>query len=116
MQSKDLKTELSKIVEEFYTNMKQMVQEMLKKHHRQQVKLIKAERERNKQAALAVNKYYEVLSLRDIRHNWSPKPDDSTGSVPRETSNPTVWPFSKKKTWTMPHTISSMKNEKAGGN
>ncbi|XP_074632381.1 uncharacterized protein LOC141890705 isoform X2 [Acropora palmata] len=116
MQSKDLKNELSKIVEEFHTNMKQMVQEMLKKHHRQQVQLIKAERERNKQAALAVNKYYEVLSLRDIRHNWSPKPDDSTGSVPRETRNPTVWPFSKKKTWTMPHRISSMKNEKAGGN
>lgn len=116
MQSKDLKNELSKIVEEFYTNMKQMVQEMLKKHHRQQVQLIKAERERNKQAALAVNKYYEVLSLRDIRHNWSPKPDDSTGSVPRETRNPTVWPFSKKKSWTMPHRISSIKNEKAGGN
>ena len=82
---------------------------MSKRHRRQQVQLLKAERERNKQAAMAVSKYYEVLSSRDIRQNWCPKTDDSTGSVPRAISNPTMWPFSRKKAWTLPDKISSAK-------
>ena len=95
LQSKDLKNELAQIVDDFLANMKKIVQEMAKRHRRQHCQIVKAEKERHKQAEMALNHYYDFLSSRDIRQGWNPR-TDSTENAPRTDCDPTVWPFSSK--------------------
>ena len=82
------------IVENFYASMKKTVEVMSKRHRKQQLQVLRVERERDQQTATVFNKYYEMLSLRDIRQEWftkypkSPVPNTDSPDV-----TPTVWPF-----------------------
>lgn len=92
-QSKDLQNEMRPIVDTFLANMEKMAKAMSKRHRRQQFQIIRAEKESDHQAAMAVNQYYEVLSSRDIRLDWSPRPN----SLHRVDSDPTTWPFTSSE-------------------
>lgn len=79
------------IVETFAANMKKKLEVLIKRHRRQQCRAIRAEKESNQQAAMAVSQYYEILSSRDIRQDWSPK---RNGVQRSNSDDPTAWPFS----------------------
>ena len=82
------------MVDTFLANMEKIAKAMSKRHRRQQCQIMRAERESDHKAAMAVNQYYEVLSSRDIRQDWSPRPN----SVHRVNSDPTTWPFTSSET------------------
>ena len=61
---------------------------------------MRVEKEHDQQAATAVNKYYQVLSLRDITQEWSPRPTalsvksmEVSLTNKKNSYNPTLWPF-----------------------
>ena len=66
---------------------------MSKRHRSQQCQIMRAERESDHQAAMAVNQYFEVLTSRDIRQDWSHRPS----SLHRVNSDPTMWPFTSSE-------------------
>lgn len=91
-QSKDLKNDMSPIVENFLSRMKKIVQDMSKRHHRQKCVVMRAEKDREEQAVALVNQYYDMLSSRDIRQDWfSKSPVKSEREI--QDIKPTVWPF-----------------------
>ena len=63
---------------------------MSKRHRHQRCQVMGAEKEHYQQAAIAVNQYYEVLSVRDIRQDWSTR---SVTVRLKSDGNPTMWPF-----------------------
>ena len=90
---------MSPIVDRFIANIKKKVEVLSKRHRQERRHLMRVERERDKQATSAVNEYYEVLSLRDIRQEWSPRAvADNSGSPSssrRNLYNPTTeWSLS----------------------
>ena len=96
-QSKDLKNEMSPLVDSFLIDIKKKVEALSKRHRKDRCHVMRLERERQQQAGYAVIKYYQVLSLRDIRQQWSHRPL-SVKSVAsslngKNSNNPTLWPF-----------------------
>ena len=117
-QNKARKNEMCAIVENFYANMKKIVEVMSKRHRKQQLQVLRVERERDQQTATVFNKYYEILNLRNIREDWFtklPKSPEQNGDV-----TPTVWPFLDEpkneavltKTYNRPTTPLFMKRRK----
>jgi len=103
MQSRDLKIEMRPIIDNFLANMTKTVKLMSKRHRHQRCQVMRAEKEHDKQAASAVNQYYEVLSVRDIRQDWNPRP-----VALQLDSDPTVWPF-KSDTYRLDVSIKTYK-------
>lgn len=98
-QSKDLKNEMSQVLHSFIARLKKKLEVISKRHRVQRFHLKHAERECDQQAATTVQKYYEVLSLRDIRQEWSPR-NRTVRSVTsslrsKHSYNLTLWPFSE---------------------
>ena len=123
MQSKDLKNEMSQVLYSFVARLKKKLEVISKRHREERYQVKRAEKDRDQLAETAVNKYYEVLSLRDIRQEWSPRPvtvKSVTSSLSsRHSYNPTLWPFSGAKNYLSPSVISSRKlplGRKAGFN
>ncbi|KAJ7374219.1 hypothetical protein OS493_007293 [Desmophyllum pertusum] len=73
-QSRDLKKEMFPILECFLTRTKEKMKVISKRHRQERCHVMRVEKEHDQQAATAVNKYYQVLSLRDITQEWSPRP------------------------------------------
>ena len=98
-QSKDLKKEMLPLVKSFLVSIKKNVEALSKRHRQERCHLIQVERERDQEAADAVNKYYQVLSLRDIRQEWSrrrkPLKSKVSSLSSRKSCNPTQWPFTE---------------------
>lgn len=98
-QSKDLKKEMSSLVKSFHVNTKKDLEALSERHRQERFHVMQVERERDKEAGDAVNKYYQVLSLRDIRQEWShrrnpPKSKASSLNI-KKSCNPTQWPFTE---------------------
>lgn len=88
---------MSPLVDSFLVDIKKKVEALSKRHRQDRCHVMRLEREREQQAGYAVNKYYQVLSLRDIRQQWSHRPL-SVKSVAsslngKHSYNPTLWPF-----------------------
>ena len=98
-QSKDLKNEMSPLVDSFLIDIKKKVEALSKRHRQDRCHVMRLEREREQQAGNAVNKYYQVLSLRDIRQEWShrrkPLKSKTSSLNSRKSCNPTQWPFTE---------------------
>ena len=98
-QSKDLKKEMSPLVKSFLVSIKEKVEALSKRHRQERCHVMQVERERDQEAADAVNKYYQVLSLRDIRQEWShrrkPLKSKALSLSNRKSRNPTQWPFTE---------------------
>lgn len=88
---------MSPLVDSFLIDIKKKVEALSKRHRQDRCHVMRMEREREQQAGYAVNKYYQVLSLRDIRQQWSHRPlsvKSVASSLNGKTSyNPTLWPF-----------------------
>lgn len=80
IKSKDLKNEMSQVLHSFIARLKEKLEVISKRHRAERFHLKHTERERDQQAASTVQKCYEVLSLRDIRQEWSPR-DGTVRSV-----------------------------------
>lgn len=98
-QSKDLKNEMSPLVDSFLVSIKKKVEALSKRHHQDRCHVMRVERDRDQQAAYAVNKYYQVLSLRDIRQQWSHRAvavkNVASSLSSKKSYNPTLWPFTE---------------------
>lgn len=68
-QSKDLKNEMFPLVDKFLANIKKKAKVLSKKHHKERRHLMRAKRERDQVTNGVVNRYYDALSLDDIRHD-----------------------------------------------
>ena len=79
-------------MENFLSRMKTMVQDMSKRHRRQQCEVMRAEKDREEQAVAVVNQYYDMLSSRDIRQDWFTK-SAVKPEIEIQDIKPTVWPF-----------------------
>lgn len=113
-QSKDLKNEMSPLVDSFLVNIKTKVEALSKRHRQDRCHVMRLERERDQQAGYAVNKYYQMLSLRDIRQQWSQRPL-SVKSVAsslngKHSYNPTLWPFTEATNRLSPNVTPSWKH------
>ena len=97
--SKDLKKEMSLLVKSFLFSFKKNVEALSERHRQERRHLMQVERERDQEAADAVSKYYRVLSLRDIRQEWShrrkPLKSKMSSMSCRKSCNPTQWPFTE---------------------
>lgn len=98
-QSKDLKKEMSPLVKNFLVSTKKNLEALSERHRQERVHVMQVERERDIEAGNAVNKYYQVLSLRDIRQEWShrrkPLKSKTSSLNSRKSCNPTQWPFTE---------------------
>ncbi|KAJ7374213.1 hypothetical protein OS493_007287 [Desmophyllum pertusum] len=99
-QSRDLKKEMFPILECFLTRTKEKMKVISKRHRQERCHVMRVEKEHDQQAATAVNKYYQVLSLRDITQEWSPRPTalsvksmEVSLTNKKNSYNPTLWPF-----------------------
>ena len=113
-QSKDLKNEMSPLVDSFHVNIKKKVEALSKRHRQDRCHVMQLEKERNQQAGNAVNKYYEMLTLRDIRQQWSHRPL-SVKSVAsslngKHSYNPTLWPFTETTNHLSPNVTPSWRH------
>ena len=92
-QSKDLKNEMSPLVDSFFASINKKVEVLSKRHRKERYHVMRTQRERDQQATSAINKYYEVLSSRDIRQEWSLRPtsvkDMAVSFSRRNSYNPT---------------------------
>ncbi|PFX27514.1 hypothetical protein AWC38_SpisGene7754 [Stylophora pistillata] len=88
---------MSQVLHSFIARLKKKLEVISKRHRVQRFHLKHTERECDQQAATTVQKYYEVLSLRDIRQEWSPRNltvRSVTSSLRSKHSyNLTLWPF-----------------------
>lgn len=90
-QSKDLKNEMSSLVDKFLANIEKKAKLLSKKHHKERIYLMRAKRQRDQVTNGVVNKYYDALSLDDIRHEWKPHPmsiKDMASALRRNSYNP----------------------------
>ena len=98
-QSKDLKKEMSPLVKSFLESVKKILEALSERHCQERCLVMQKERERDQEAADAVNKYYQVLSLRHIRQEWSHRNKHLKSKVSSLSStkswNPTQWPFTE---------------------
>ena len=99
MQSKDVKKEMSPVVKSFLESIKKNVEALSERHRQERYHVMQVERKNDQEAADAVNKYYQVLSLRDIREEWSQRRKPLRSKVSslcnRKSRNPTQWPFTE---------------------
>ena len=97
--SKDLKKEMSPLVKSFLVSTKKNLEALSERHRQDRFHVMQVERERDKEAGDAVNKYYQVLNLRDIRQEWSHRRKPLKSKVSslnsRKYCNPTQWPFTE---------------------
>lgn len=113
-QSKDLKNKMSPLIDSFLVSIKKKVEALSKRHRQDRCDVMRMERERDQQAGYAVNKYYQVLSLRDIRQQWSHR-HLSVKSVASSLNgknyyNPTLWPFTVPAKTLSPNVTPSWKH------
>lgn len=99
MQSKDVKKEMSPVVKSFLESFKKNVEALSERHRQERYHVMQVEREHDQEAADAVKKYYQVLSLRDIREEWSHRHKPFKSKVSslssKNSRNPTQWPFTE---------------------
>jgi len=90
---------MSLLVKSFLFSIKKNVEALSERHRQERCHLMQVERERDQEAADAVSKYYQVLSLRDIRQEWShrrkPLKSKVSSLSSRKSCNPTQWPFTE---------------------
>ena len=90
---------MSPLVKSFLVSTKKKLEALSERHRQERVNVMQVERERDKEAGDAVNKYYQVLSLRDIRQEWShrrrPLKSKTSSLNSRKSYNPTQWPFTE---------------------
>ena len=105
---------MSPLVDSFLINIKKKVEALSKRHRQDRCHVMRLERERDQQAVYAVNKYYQVLSLRDIRQQWSHRPlsvQNVASSLNSKNSyNPTLWPFTEVTNHLSPNVTPSWKH------
>ncbi|XP_078352309.1 uncharacterized protein LOC144637005 [Oculina patagonica] len=85
-QSKDLKNEMSPLVDSFLASIKKKVEVLSKRHRKERTHVMRAQRERDQQATIAVNKFYQAISLRDIQQEWSTYVKNVASSFSRRNS------------------------------
>ena len=113
-QSKDLKNEMSPLVDSFLVSIKKKVEALSKRHRQDRCHVMRLEKERDQQAGYAVNKYYQVLSMRDIRQQWSHRPlsviNVASSLNGKNSYNPTLWPFTEAAKPLSPNVTQSWKH------
>ena len=90
---------MSPLVKDFLVTIKKNVEALSERHRRERFHVMQVERERDQEAVDAVSKYYKILSLPDIRQEWSDRRKPLKSKVSslrcRKSCNPTQWPFTE---------------------